>query len=68
MENEDRNKRDVLTIDDVALETRVQLILRRKRKALQEKLAINKLLMNADLVHALNGYPKHLALPEVAAA
>jgi hypothetical protein len=68
MENEERNKRDVLTIDDVALEIRVPLILRRKRKALQEKLAINKPLMNADLVHALNGYPKHLALPEVIAA
>ena len=68
MENEERNRRDVLTIEDLALEIRVPLILRRKRKALQEKLAINKLLMNADLVHALNGYPKHLALPEVVAA
>jgi hypothetical protein len=60
--------KDILTIDDVELEIRVPMIMRRKRKALQEKLAINKLLMNDDLVHALNGYPKHLALPEVTAA
>lgn len=67
MEHAERNRRDVLTIDDVALEIRVPLTLRRKRKALESRLAINKLLMNADIAHALNGYPKHLALPEVTA-
>jgi hypothetical protein len=67
MEKVKRN-RDILTIDDVELEIRVPLIMRRKRKELEQKIAINKLMMNADLVHALNGYPKHLALPEVIAA
>ena len=67
METEERNKRDILTIDDVALEIRVPLIMRRKRKELEQKIAINKLMMNSDLAHALNGYPRHLALPEVSA-
>ena len=61
-------KRDVLTIDDVELEIRVPLIIRRKRKELEQKIAINKLMMNAELAHAVAGWPTRLALPEVTAA
>lgn len=60
-------QKDILTIDDLTLEIRVPLIMRRKRKALEEKIAINKLMMNAEIVHALDGYPKRLALLEVTA-
>lgn len=63
-----KDKNDILTIEDLTVDIRVPLILRRKRKALEERIAINKLLMNAELVHALDGYPRRLALPGVTAA
>lgn len=62
-----KDKNDILTIEDLPVDIRVPLIIRRKRKALEEKIAINKLMMNAELVHALDGYPKRLAIPEVTA-
>ena len=46
-------KRDILTIDDIELEIRVPLIMRRRRRELEHKLAINKLMMDADLAHAV---------------
>ena len=58
---------DILTIDDVTLEVRVGLIMRRRRKEMDHKLAINKLLMDMETVHALDGWPERLALPEVTA-
>jgi len=60
-------KDDILTIDDVALEIRVGVVMMRRRKAREEKVDHAKLInANAKLqqqLHAVAGWPARLALP-----
>lgn len=58
---ERKNKGDVLSLDDVALEIRIGVTVMRARKRRE----FNSRIRNAEMVFAESGYPQRLALPEV---
>lgn len=66
-------KNDILTIDDVTLEIRVGILMmrrRKERKELARRTAEELTLANQQLsaqLHAVMGWPRRLALPEITA-
>lgn len=66
-------KNDILTIDDVSLEIRVGILMmrrRKERKELARRTTEELTRANQELsaqLHAVAGWPRRLALPEVTA-
>ena len=61
--NETKGKWDILTLDDVALEIRVNVTMMRNRKRNEARMR----LLHAEQVFAAAGYPVSVELPEVRA-